>query len=142
MTVTLLMVSPALGSGGWIGVARLGCVMPVTSKQQGGAEEEDEGWPVFKTTQQCKSGIRAPVPLGWCLHAVGGMEQLLSSEGELEHEAQWNQEELWNISEPRRLPLNAACGFLGLFLGTGRCCGSCGMLSTMCHLLEQVSPRL
>lgn len=127
------MVSPALRSGGWVGVALLGCVMPVTSKQQGGAEEEEgEGWPVFKTTQQHKSGIRAPVPLGWCLHAVEGWEQLpqlLSSEVELEHEAEQSQKELWNISEPRILPLSAACGFLVLFLGTGRCCGPAGMLS-------------
>lgn len=65
------------------------------------------------------------------------LPRLLSSEMELEHEAVWSQEELWNTSEHSRLLLGAACGSQVLLLGTGRCCGPGGMLPTMGHLLEQ-----
>lgn len=43
------------------------------------------------------------------------LQQLLSSEEELEHEAGQSQKEPWNISEPSRLALSAACGSLVLF---------------------------
>lgn len=142
MTVTLQMVGPALGSGDWIGVAPLSCVMPVTSKQQGGAEEEeDEGWPVFKTTQEWNQRSGSPWMVFGCCGRDGN-----SFHSSCPLRWSWNmrlhQKEPWSISEPSRLPLSAACGSLVLFLGTGRCCGPGGMLPTMGHLLEQVSPRV
>lgn len=70
------------------------------------------------------------------------LPQLLSSSEELEYEAGQSQKEPWNISEPSRLAFSAASGSLALFLGIERCCGPGGMLPTMGHLLEQLSPRL
>lgn len=90
-----------------------------------------------------ESELQSPLD-GFCMLWKGWeqLPQLLSSEMELEHEALQSQKEPWNIFEPSRIPLSAACGSLVLLLGTGRCCGPGGMLLTMGHLLEQFSPRL
>lgn len=104
------------------GRRRLACFQNNTTTQEWN-QSSSSPWMVFGCCGRDGNSFHSSCPLRWS----------------------WNmrlhQKEPWSISEPSRLPLSAACGSLVLFLGTGRCCGPGGMLPTMGHLLEQVSPR-